>query len=87
MADILSFSFSNDSNFGDLEPVDSSCVESAGWEFQGSGSGDLHIDFTDGTSYVYHEVSPLVYSNLIRATSKGWFFNRYIRNSYSFERM
>lgn len=87
MADILDFSFSNDSNWGDLQPLDSSCVESAGWEFEAQGTGTLHIDFTDGTSYEYSGVSPLVYANLLRVSSKGWFFNRYIRNSYSFERV
>jgi hypothetical protein len=86
MPDILDFSFSSDPSFGDLEPIDSSCVEAAGWTFESSGVGDLHIDFTDGTSYTYHNVSPLVYANLLRALSKGWFFNRYIRNNYDFTR-
>lgn len=84
--DIVDFSFTPDAAFGELEPVDSSCVEAASWEFQGSGTGDLQINFTDGTSYVYHSVSALVYANLLRATSKGYFFNRNIRNNYSFTR-
>jgi hypothetical protein len=84
--DISSFEFIRDPSFGDLEPMDSTCVETAGWEFQGSGTGDLHIDFTDGTSYTYHEVSPLVYANFQKALSHGWFFNKYIRNNYSVTR-
>lgn len=72
--------------FGEPEPMDSTCIETAGWEFEGSGTGDLAIEFTDGTSYTYHNVSPLVYANLTRSVSKGWYFNRYIRNNYSFTR-
>lgn len=59
--------------------MDSSCVEAAGWE-----AGNLQINFTDGSSYIYHNVSPLVYANFLRVLSKGWFLNRYIRNKYSF---
>jgi hypothetical protein len=69
----------------DLEPFDSTCIEAAGWEFTGAGVGDLEVHFTDGSRYTYHSVSPLVFSNLLRALSPGWFFNRYIRNSYSFD--
>lgn len=64
----------------DLEPVDSSCVEAIGWE-----AGDLQVDLTDGSSYVYHNVSPLVYANFLRVLSKGWFYNKYIRSRYSFD--
>lgn len=81
---ILDFNFKPDPQFGDEEPMDSSCVRSAGWEFEQAGVGALTINFTDGTSYIYHNVSPLVYANLGRATSKGYYFNKYIRNSYSF---
>ncbi len=84
--DISSFSFSLDPTFGELEPLDSTCVEAAGWQFQLQGTGDLQIDFTDGTSYTYHNVSPLVFANLRKALSPGYYFNRYIRNNYSFVR-
>ena len=58
---------------------DSTCVAAAKFV-----QGDLTIQFQDGTVYTYHEVHPFVWYNLLRALSKGWFFNRYIRNSYSF---
>ncbi len=77
--DITSFDFQPDAPFGSEEPVDSSCMESAMWE-----TGSLTINFNDGTSYTYSGVSPLVYANLLRSVSKGWFFNKYIRNSYPF---
>lgn len=81
MADILDFKFEPDAPFGAEEPVDSTCMESAGWE-----TGDLTINFNDGTSYIYHGVSPLQYANLLRALSKGWYFNKHIRNNYDFTR-
>jgi len=59
---------------------DSDCIASAGYLYP-----DLEIEFTDGKVYTYHGVSPLVYANLLRSTSKGWFLNRYIRNSYPFD--
>lgn len=58
---------------------DSSCVAAAKFS-----KGDLSIQFQDGSTYTYHEVHPFVWYNLLRATSKGWFLNRYIRNNYSF---
>ncbi len=65
----------------DLESVDSSAIEAIGFE-----DGDLHVNLHDGTSYTYQGVSPLVYANFLRVLSKGWFFNKYIRNSYPFTR-
>lgn len=62
----------------ELEPFDSTCISEAGWE-----KGDLEIHFTDGLVYTYHSVSPLVWANLLRCSSPGWFFNKYIRNRYS----
>lgn len=62
---------------------DSDCIQAAKFF-----KGDLTIQFTDGTSYVYHNVHVFVWSNFQRVTSKGWFFNHYIRNGgYAFERL
>jgi hypothetical protein len=58
---------------------DSSCVQSAGFD-----SGELTVQFKDGKIYTYVGVSPLVWFNFLRSTSKGYFFNRNIRNNYSF---
>lgn len=69
------------------EIFDSSCIKEADWTYTYSGSGDLDVEFTDGTHYIYHGVSPLVWANLLRVTSKGWFFNKSIRNRYSFTRV
>jgi hypothetical protein len=64
----------------DREPIDSSCISSVGYEYP-----NLEIELTDGSIYTYHNVSPLVYANFLRALSLGWFYNRYIRNSYLFD--
>ena len=63
----------------DRESFDSDCIASAGYE-----KGTLEIEFTDGSIYTYYGVSPLVWANFLRVTSKGWFFNKYIRNNFSF---
>ena len=46
--------------------------------------GDLTIQFQDGNIYTYHRVPRVVWKNLLSALSKGWYFNKYIRNNYSF---
>jgi hypothetical protein len=70
-----------------LESFDSSCLTEGSWTYTYSGSGDLELEFTDGTRYVYHNVSPLMWANLLRVTSKGWFFNKYVRPKYPFTRL
>lgn len=50
-----------------------------------SDSGDLTIDFTDGTSFVYSGVSPATYRNFCLAPSLGSFFHRYIKDAYTYE--
>jgi hypothetical protein len=42
----------------------------------------LQLDFHDGTRYVYSGVTPELYLNLLCATSKGRFFNQYIRSHF-----
>lgn len=58
---------------------DSSCVQAAGYE-----KGELTVQFQDGSIYTYTGVSPLVWGSFLRVTSKGYFFNKNIRNNYSF---
>lgn len=62
---------------------DSSCVMAAKFTQLGR-TGDLTIQFQDGSIYTYHRVYAFVWYNLLRALSKGEFFNRNIRNNYSF---
>ena len=44
---------------------------------------NLTIDFRSGNSYVYYNVSPEVFDEFIHADSVGSYFNKYIKNSYS----
>jgi len=58
---------------------DSSCVRSAGYQ-----NGFLTIEFQDGSIYTYEDVEPSTYGAFKRSVSKGWYFNKRIRNNYSF---
>ncbi|HEV2687702.1 MAG TPA: KTSC domain-containing protein [Bryobacteraceae bacterium] len=42
----------------------------------------LHIEFRDGSAYVYRGVTATVYRELLTAESQGGYFNRKIRNAY-----
>ena len=46
--------------------------------------GMLHIEFCDRTIYDYFGVPAEVHDGLIRADSKGTYFNRIIRGRYAF---
>lgn len=59
---------------------DSSCVRSAGYVYP-----YLTVEFQDGKVYSYSPVHPFVYGRFRQAVSKGEFFNRNIRNNYSYD--
>lgn len=42
----------------------------------------LAVEFRDGSAYQYSAVPPCIYADLLRASSKGTFFNRYIRTRF-----
>ena len=44
----------------------------------------LELDFRDGTRYLYCGVAPNLYRDLLRAKSKGSFFNRHIRGHFPY---
>lgn len=44
----------------------------------------LQLDFCDGSRYLYYEVAPGLFHDLLAAPSKGRFFNQYIRGRLSF---
>jgi KTSC domain len=48
---------------------------------------ELHLDFRDGSRYLYSAVSPDLFQSLIAATSKGRFFNEQIRGRLPFKRL
>lgn len=47
----------------------------------------LEIEFITGRRYRYADVPPAIADAMARATSKGGFFNRRIRDRYAFERL
>jgi KTSC domain-containing protein len=47
----------------------------------------LQLDFRDGTRYLYSEIAPTLYRELLRAASKGFFFNRHIRGHSPYVKM
>ena len=49
--------------------------------------GELQLDFRDGTRYLYSGVTADLYRDLLCATSKGSFFNRYIRSHFSYAKL
>lgn len=62
---------------------DSQCVASGKYV-----RGTLTVKFMDGSLYEYYSVHPFVWYNLLRATSKGSYFNRNIRpKGYAFSRL
>lgn len=47
----------------------------------------LVIEFVTGRRYAYDGVPPSLYEAMRKATSKGGFFNRRVRDLYPFERL
>lgn len=48
---------------------------------------ELTILFTDGTGYKYSGVPKPMFQAFKDASSKGAFFNRFVREGYSFEKI
>lgn len=63
------------------EPVDSTCLSSVGYD---EILDDLEVEFRDGRVYTYHNVSGHQFSRMLSSPSPGWYFNKYIRDNYSF---
>jgi hypothetical protein len=49
--------------------------------------GELKLDFRDGARYTYSGVAPELFRDLLCATSKGSFFNRYIRGRFPYAKL
>lgn len=60
-------------------PVRSSAIRAVDYDIT---TKRLLIKFTSGYSYVYHGVPESVFNGLLNASSKGQYFNRYIKNHY-----
>jgi len=55
--------------------------------FYDDSRGELQLDCCDGTRYAYSGVSPELVRNFLMATSKGYFFNRYIRDRFPYAKL
>jgi hypothetical protein len=60
-----------------LIEVDSSAIRAVGYD-----GYTLTIEFHSGRIYDHLGVPYSVYSGLMRASSKGWYYNAYIRGRY-----
>ncbi len=63
-------------------PVESSNIKSVGFD-----SNTLEIEFISGGIYQYFDVPTEVYHLFMNASSKGTFFNKYIKDIYKFVKL
>lgn len=66
------------------ELVSSSNIVSAGYD---APSETLEVEFKDGAVYQYFNVGPAMYESFLQASSKGQYFNVYIKNAVPFSRV
>ncbi|MFC0773635.1 KTSC domain-containing protein [Terrimonas alba] len=52
-----------------------------------AASGNLDIRFTSGNIYRYKKVPAELYTQMIRAFSKGKFFNTHIKGLFEYEQL
>lgn len=48
---------------------------------------ELHVRFKSGSEYVYSQVPPAVYQEILDADSKGKFLNERIKGRYEYARV
>jgi hypothetical protein len=65
-------------------PVASTAINNLRYNFI---TDELEVFFQDGSVYSYSGIDPTTFTGLMRAGSKGGYFNSVIRNSYSFSRV
>ncbi|MCK5211220.1 KTSC domain-containing protein [Candidatus Parcubacteria bacterium] len=68
----------------EMIPVSSSNIDSIGYD---ADTETLRMKFLSGTIYEYRNVPQIAYDGLTRASSHGSYFNREIRNAYTYERI
>ena len=65
----------------DTLAVESSALATVAYDHQREV---LQVEFPDGDVYQYFGVPLQTYQNLLRADSKGTYFNRQVRNSFPY---
>jgi hypothetical protein len=61
----------------------STAIEHMGYD---EGARELHITFVDGGAYTYYQVPEHVYTAFRAASSKGRYFNLWIKDRYDCRR-
>lgn len=64
--------------------VESSSIRSVGRD---PASCTMEVEFSNGRVYRYFDVPEAVYDALLRAPSKGRYFNERVRGAYRYERI
>ncbi len=64
-------------------PLESSLLASAAY----SSDATLDLEFRTGSIYRYFAVPPEIFEALLAAQSKGAYFNQFIRDHFSFQRL
>lgn len=68
----------------DMEYVVSTNISRIGYE---ASDLELHVEFTNGATYVYAQVPEFVFSELMAAPSRGSYLNRNIKGVYSYSKI
>src|SRR5271165_1920374 len=68
----------------DRVSLDSTTLAAAAYN---DSNEQLELGFRDGTRYVYFCIAAALYRDLLRAVSKGVFFNQYIRDHFPYAKL
>ena len=71
-------------NIMDRSVVASSNLRAVGYD---SHSQTLEVEFISGSVYQYYGVPEQIHVEIMQASSKGKFFNYYIKNMYPYSRV
>lgn len=66
------------------QKVQSSHLRSVGYS---SENDRLEVEFENGRVYQYFDVPTYMYNDLMKAASKGSFFNQHIRDDFEYDRV
>ena len=67
-----------------LTPVQSSHIAAVGYD---APTSDLHVQFKDGNTYVYHGVPPALHQQLAKAESIGTFLHQNLRGKFKHSKL
>ena len=67
----------------DRVDFDSTTLASATYDHR---QNQLHVDFRDGSRYIYSTVAATLFRDLVASSSTGKFFNQHIRGQFPYAR-